>query len=92
MSWKTKKDRKMSQELKNNILRIKQIGIQIAALSDESKSLRSAVAAAVEEQGFGHVTSDESVDLLLDNLLVSVIKERGGSKDFTVTFKELKVL
>lgn len=71
------------------VLRIKEIGVEIAKLSLESKDLRKQVAEEIQSSGLGSVTEVESVEFLIGNLRVSVIQEKGG-KDFTVTFKELK--
>ena len=74
--------------LAESILRVKEIGVEIAKLSLESKELRKQIAQDVESSGLGTVSEVESVEFLIGNLRVSVIQEKGG-KDFTVTFKEL---
>lgn len=78
-------------KLLETVLRIKQIGIEIAALSKESKQLRADTATCINELGIGTVTENEPVSFVVDNLLVSVIKAR-GENDFTVTFKDIVII
>lgn len=79
-----------TNDLKQFVLELQSIGIDIARQVEASKEIRKTVVALIEELGLGKVTSVEPVEFLIDNLRVTVIQEKGGGKDFTVTFKELK--
>lgn len=95
LSWRMRKKVKMpntaQSKLLETVLRIKQIGSEIAALSKESKQLRADAVACIDELGMGAVTESEPVVFVVDNLLVSVVKSR-GENDFTVTFKDIMII
>ena len=81
------------QELKEKIARFREIGPQIEALSEESKTLRSEIASGVDELNLGHipVNEDEEVEFIVDNVRVSVRKQR-DRKDYTILMRELKIV
>ena len=83
---------KMSLELKQKIVLLKQIGEDIAARSQEAKNLRKEIAELVEELKLGKVNKDEPVTFVVGNLIVTVQKPQDEQqKDFVVLFKPITV-
>ena len=76
--------------LLQSLKRFREIGPEIAALTKESKSLRSKIAECAEGLGFGAVSVDcEPVEFLLGNTKVTV-SDVTESSDYTVLIKELE--
>jgi hypothetical protein len=76
-----------TEQLKQRINRIKEIGAEITALQEESKKLRKEVAFDYVSK-FATLSEDTPVRLLVDGHLVLVLIAR-GNKDYTVTFEKL---
>jgi biotin operon repressor len=80
-----------TEELKQAIQKIKDNGIKIHELSQESRELRAKIVEQIESLGLGKVTEEKPIRFLVESSIVSVVRAK-SSNEITVTFEPINVI